>query len=59
MKLAMRLLGLVLLAFSPVLALYALWVFRRSRKPKDHSYFHNLRELARESWKLAVTGELP
>ena len=57
MKTGMRLLGLVLLPLSPAVAAWALYVFRKSEIPEDHSYLRNLRELAAESWNLAKTGE--
>ena len=55
-KLKTRLLGLALLPLTPALAAWALWVFRRSRNPEDHSYLHNLRLLAGECWHLMATG---
>ena len=58
MKVGMRLLGLTMLPLSPVVALWALYVFRKSEIPGDHSYLHNLRELAAECWNLVKTGEL-
>ena len=57
MKIGVRLLGLVLLPLSPAVAAWALYVFRKSEIPEDHSYLRNLRELAAESWNLAKTGE--
>ena len=57
MKTCVRLLGLVLLPLSPALAAWALYVFRKSEIPEDHSYLHNLRELAAECWNLVKTGE--
>ena len=57
MKTGARLLGLVLLPLSPALAAWALYVFRKSGIPEDHSYLHNLRGLAAESWNLVKTGE--
>lgn len=53
----MRLLGLVMLALSPALALWALYVFRNSKLPEDHSYVHVLRGLVEECWNLMTTGE--
>ena len=58
MKVGMRLLGLTMLPLSPVVALWALYVFRKSEIPGDHSYLHNLRELVAECWNLVKTGEL-
>ena len=58
MKTGVRLLGLVLLPLSPAVAAWALYVFRKSEIPEDHSYLHNLRELAAECWNLVKTGEL-
>ena len=57
MKTGVRLLGLVLLPLSPAVAAWALYVFRKSEIPEDHSYLRNLRELAAESWDLVKTGE--
>ena len=57
MKTGVRLLGLVLLPLSPALAAWALYVFRKSEIPEDHSYLRNLRELAAESWNLVKTGK--
>ena len=57
MKIGMRLLGLAMLPLSPVVALWALYVFRNSKIPEDHSYLHNLRELTEECWNLVTTGE--
>ena len=56
-KLKTRLLGLMLLPLTPALAAWALWVFRRSRNPEDHSYLHNLRAFAGECCHLMVTGD--
>lgn len=58
MKIGVRLLGLTMLPLSPVVALWALYVFRSSKLPEDHSYIHVLRELAAECWDLVKTGEL-
>lgn len=58
MKIGVRLLGLVLLLLLPAVAAWALYVFRKSEIPEDHSYLHNLRELAAECWDLVKTGEL-
>lgn len=57
MKIGVRLLGLIMLPLSPVVALWALYVFRRSTLPEDHSYFHVLRGLMEECWNLMTTGE--
>ena len=57
MKTGVRLLGLVLLPLSPAVAAWALYVFRKSEIPEDHSYLHNLRGLAAECWNLVTTGE--
>ena len=57
MKIDVRLLGLIMLPLSPVVALWALYVFRSSKLPKDHSYFHVLRGLVEECWGLITTGE--
>ena len=57
MKIGVRLLGLVLLPLSPAVAAWALYVFRESEIPEDHSYLHNLRELAAEGWNLVKTGD--
>ena len=56
MKTGARLLGLVLLPLSPALAAWALYVFRKSGIPEDHSYLHNLRELAAEFDKSSVAA---
>ena len=56
-KLKTRLLGLALLPLTPALAAWALWVFRRSRNPEDHSYLHNLRAFAGECRHLMATGD--
>lgn len=53
----MRLLGLVLLPLTPVVAAWAMYVFRNSDNPEDRSYLFNLRELAKEAWNLLLTGE--
>ena len=58
MKVGARLLGLMMLTLSPALALWALYVFRNSRLPEDHSYFRVLRGLAKECRDLMVAGEL-
>lgn len=58
-KLKTRLLGLALLPLTPALAAWALWVFRRSRNPDDHSYLHNLRLLAGECRHVIETGYFP
>lgn len=55
-KLPTRVLGLMLLPLTPALTAWALWVFRRSRNPEDHSYLHNLRLLAEECWYMMATG---
>ena len=57
MKIGARLFGLVLLPLSPALAAWALYVFRKSEIPEDHSYLHNLSGLATECWNLVKTGE--
>ena len=57
MKTGARLLGLVLLPLSPAVAAWALYVFRNSGIPEDHSYVHILRGLAEECWNLMTTGE--
>lgn len=57
MKIGARLFGLVLLPLSPALAAWAIYVFRKSEVPEDHSYFHNLCGLATECWNLVKTGE--
>ena len=57
MKTGVRLLGLVLLPLSPAVAAWALYVFRKSGIPEDHSYLHNLRGLAAECWNLVKTGK--
>ena len=57
MKIGARLFGLMLLPLSPVVAVWALYVFRKSEIPEDHSYLHNLRGLAAECWNLMKTGE--
>ena len=56
-KLKTRLLGLALLPLTPALAAWALWVFRRSRNPEDHSYLHNLRAFAGECCHLIAAGD--
>ena len=58
MKIGVRLLGLVLLPLSPAVAAWALYVFRKSEIPEDHSYLHILRGLAAEGWNLVKTGEI-
>lgn len=57
MRIGVRLLGLVLLPLSPAVAAWALYVFRKSEIPEDHSYLRNLRELAAECWNIVRTGE--
>ena len=57
MRIGVRFLGLVLLPLSPAVAAWALYVFRKSEIPEDHSYLRNLRELAAECWNLVKTGE--
>ena len=57
MKIGVRLLGLVLLPLLPAVAAWALYVFRKSEIPEDHSYLRNLRELAAECWNLVKTGK--
>ena len=57
MKIGVRLLGLVLLPLLPAVAAWALYVFRKSEIPEDHSYLRNLRGLAAECWNLVKTGE--
>lgn len=54
----MRLLGLALLPLVPAVAAWALFAFRNSDIPEDHSYLFNLRELARECWNLIWTGDV-
>ena len=56
MKTGARLLGLVLLPLLPAVAAWALYVFRKSEIPEDHSYLHNLRELAAEFDKSSVAA---
>ena len=57
MKIGVRLLGLTMLPLSPVVALWALYVFRNSELPEDHSYFHVLRGLVKECCSLIIIGE--
>lgn len=57
MKIGVRLLGLTMLPLSPVVALWALYVFRNSELPEDHSYFHVLRGLVEECCSLIIIGE--
>ena len=57
MKTGARLLGLVLLPLLPAVAAWALYVFRKSEIPEDHSYPRLLRGLAAECWNLVKTGE--
>ena len=57
MKIGVRLLGLTMLPLSPVVALWALYVFRNSKIPEDHSYIHVLRGLVKECCSLITTGE--
>ena len=57
MKIGVRLLGLIMLTLSPALALWALYVFRSSKLPEDHSYIHVLRGLVEECYSLIITGE--
>lgn len=56
-KLPTRALGLMLLPLTPALAVWALYVFRKSRNPEDHGYQHNLRLLAGECWHAMRTGD--
>ena len=56
MKIGARLLGLMLLPLSPAVAAWALYVFRKSEIPEDHSYLHNLRGLAAEFDKSSVAA---
>ena len=56
MKIGVRLLGLVLLPLSPAVAAWALYVFRKSEIPEDHSYLRNLRGLAAEFDKSSVAA---
>lgn len=58
-KLPTRILGLMLLPLTPALAVWALYVFRRSRNPEDHRYLHNLRLLAGECRHVMRTGDFP
>ena len=58
-KLPTRILGLMLLPLTPALAVWALYVFRRSRNPEDHRYLHNLRLLAGECRSMIKTGYFP
>lgn len=55
----MRIVGLMLLPLTPALAIWALYVFRKSRNPENHRYLHNLRLLAGECWHVARTGYFP
>lgn len=57
MKIGTRLLGLVLLPLLPAVAAWALYVFRKSEIPEDHSYLHILRGLVEECCSLITTGE--
>ena len=57
MKIGARLLGFIMLPLSPVVALWALYVFRNSKTPEDHSYFHVLQGLMEECCGLIITGE--
>ena len=57
MKISARLFGLMLLPLLPAVAAWALYVFRKSGIPEDHSYLHNLRGFAEECWNLVTTGE--
>lgn len=57
MKIGARLLGFIMLPLSPVVALWALYVFRSSKLPEDHSYIHVLRGLVEECWNLITTEE--
>ena len=56
MKIGARLFGLVLLPLLPAVAAWALYVFRKSEISEDHSYLHNLRELASEFDKSSVAA---
>ena len=58
-KLPTRVLGLMLLPLTPALAVWALYVFRRSRSPENHRYLHNLRLLAGECLHVVKTGCFP
>ena len=57
MKIGARLFGLMLLPLSPAVAAWALYVFRNSKIPEDHSYAHVLLGLAAECWNIVKTGE--
>ena len=57
MKIGVRLLGLVLLPLLPAVAAWALYVFRKSEIPEDHSYLHILHGLVEECCSLITTGE--
>lgn len=57
MKTGVRLLGLMMLPLSPAVALWALYVFRSSKLPEDHSYVHVLLGLMEECCSLIATGE--
>ena len=59
MKLKLRLLGLSLVVLDPVLAFWAMYVFRNSPDPSDHGYFTLAKGLFREAWTLVKTGEWP
>lgn len=58
MSVLVRLLGLALLPLSPAMAAWALFVFRKSDVPEDHSYLCNLRELVAESWTMITKGNV-
>ena len=58
-KLPTRILGLMLLPLTPALAVWALYVFRKSRNPEDHRYLYNLRLLAEECRHVIETGCFP
>lgn len=56
-RIGVRLLGLVLAPLCPLLALWAVWVFRKSDHPYDRSYCFNLKALLRECARAVRKGE--
>ncbi len=56
-KLGIRLLGVLTLFLDPLLALWALRLFRDSPDPSDRSYPGLLKNMLRESWDMVRTGE--
>lgn len=53
-----RLIGLILLPLTPVVAAWALYALRNSDIPEDHSYLYNLQELVGCCFCLITTGNI-